>query len=264
MLRAFFVKQISSLQLTDRMIETFRPIDQMPDGTLRPTSFRLVEQDGGPNWAPVEGPVAGTALAYQAGVRWAFATFCQEQQGHFDNGLVASPWRISDFVTMGSPLTHAALLMTEDGSRDSLAKKVGLREFPVAPPAHSQGERGRVLFGSDGTDDRRSPARRPRLQHSAMFALTCWTNLYFSQRFVVKGDFIGGPISDRLSPGTVNVPLHTTLLGGYFNHTHYWQREPEGKAATEHVRALALATLGASAFRRVRAERSTLASQPPP
>ncbi|KAF0136826.1 MAG: hypothetical protein FD152_872 [Xanthobacteraceae bacterium] len=263
-LRAFFVKQVSSLQLTDKMIQTFKPIDQMPDDALRSTTFRLSEQDGGPNWAPASGDAAGTALAYQAAVRWTFATFCQEQQASFDNGLAASPWRISDFVTIGSPLTHAALLMTEDGNRDSLSKKVELREFPVAPPAHSQGETGRVLFGRDGSDDGRSPDLRPRLQHSAMFALTCWTNLYFSQRFVVKGDFIGGPISDRLSPGTVNVPLRTTLLGGYFNHTHYWQREPDRKAATEHVRALALATLGASAFRRVRAERSSLASQPPP
>lgn len=263
-LRAFFVKQVSSLRLTDTMIETFRPLDQMPDGALRATTFRLADKDGGPNWAPVEGDAAGTALAYQAAVRWAFATFCREQRASFDNGLAASPWRISDFVTLGSPLTLAALLMTEDGQRDSLAKKVELREFPVAPPARSRGETGRVLFGRTGTDDGRFPERRPRLQHSAMFALTCWTNLYFAQRFVVKGDFIGGPINDKLSPGTVNVPLRTSLLGGYFNHTHYWQREPDRKAATEHVRALALATLGEAAFRRVRAERSSIAAQPPP
>ncbi|MDP3548321.1 MAG: hypothetical protein Q8S29_19270 [Phreatobacter sp.] len=263
-LRAFFVKQMSSLQLTDTMIETFRPIDQMKDGALRVTTFRLAEKDGGLAWAPENGPAAGTALDYQAGVRWAFSTFCREQQSGFDNGLTASPWRISDFVTLGCPLTHAALLMTEDGDPTSLARKVELREFPVAPPAHSPGETGRVLFGRNAAGDRRAPESRPRLQHSAMFALTCWTNLYFAQRFVVKGDFIGGPINDRLSPGTLNVPLSTTLLGGYFNHTHYWQREADQKAATVHIRALALATLGEPAFRRVNAERSSIASQPQP
>lgn len=263
-LRAFFVKQVSSLQLTDTMIETFRPIDQMADDALRATTFRLAEKGGGLGWAPEGGSAAGTALDYQAAVRWAFGVFGREQRADFGNGLAASPWRISDFVTLGSPLTLAALLMTEDGTHNSLAKKVELREFPVAPPARSRGETGRVLFGRAGTGDGRLPERRPRLQHSAMFALTCWTNLYFAQRFVVKGDFIGGPISERLSPGTVNVPLRTTLLGGYFNHTHYWQREPDRNGATEHIRALALATLGEAAFRRVRAERSSIAAQPPP
>jgi len=262
-LRAFFVKQVSSLPLTDTTIETLRPIDKMKDGALRATTFALAEKDGGLAWAPVDGPAADTALAYQAGVRWAFGTFCREQQGRFDNGLMASPWRISDFVTLGCPLTHAALLMTEDGDPKSLAGKVELREFPVAPPAHSRGETGRVLFGGDAVGEGRAPESRPRLQHSAMFALTCWTNLYFAQRFVVKGDFIGGPVNDRLSPGTLNVPLRTTLLGGYFNHTHYWQREPHRKAATVHIRALALATLGEAACRRVNAERSSIASQPP-
>ncbi len=91
-----------------------------------------------------------------------------------------------------------------------------------------------------------------RLQHAGLFALTCWTNLYFTQRFVVFGDFIGGPIHPRLSPGTVNVPLSTSLFGGLFNHVHYWRREEAAGAAHPHVRALAFATLSLSAVLRQR------------
>ncbi|AVO46137.1 hypothetical protein [Phreatobacter cathodiphilus] len=258
-LRAFFVKQMSSLQLTDMTAAALRPIDTMPDDALRKTTFRLAETDSGLTWEPESGPRAGTALTYQAVVRWAFEVFCREQRTGFANGLTASPWRISDFVTLGSPLTLAALLLTDDGDPKTLGKKVKLREFPVAPPAESPGEKGRVLFREGSADDRHVPDVPERLQHSAMFALTCWTNLYFSQRFVVKGDFIGGPINDKLSPGTVNVPLRTTLLGGYFNHTHYWKREPGRKAETEHIRALALAVLGEPAFRRVIAARASQA-----
>jgi hypothetical protein len=252
-LRAFFVKQTGGMDLKPATVQALRPLDALPDDGLAATTFSLGEVDGGPAWVAHGTPTKPTAAEYQTMVRWAFGTACREQRIDMGEDVPVAPWRISDFITMGSPLTHATLLMTDDGKSTSLENKVELREYPVSPPRRSKDEDGRVLYS-------RTPARsavgsdRPlRLQHAGMFALTCWTNLYFAQRFVVFGDFIGGPIHPRLSPGTVNVPLSTKLFGGLFNHVHYWRREEEAGAATPHIRALAFATIARSAAMRQRA-----------
>ncbi len=57
----------------------------------------------------------------------------------------------------------------------------------------------------------------------------------------------------------MNVPLTTTIMGGYFNHTHYWKAEEGFGDRTPHIRALKLAVLGADACREVNRERRNLA-----
>lgn len=256
-LRAFFVEQMAKARLTDKVIAALEEIDALPEAGIAAGTYGVAVTEGGLDWQRLDsgGP---SAAEYQAKVREAFAVFTQEQITRDGDQVVASPWRISDFVTMGSPLTHAALLMTEAGTDKALGEKVSLREFPVAPPALSPGEDGRVLFAPK-TQNPGMPPVRPRLQHSAMFALTSWTNLYFAQHHAVKGDFIGGPIPSTHSPGTMNVPLETTIAGGYFNHTHYWKAEEALGDRTSHLRALKLAVLGVDACREVNRTRRNLA-----
>jgi hypothetical protein len=257
-LRAFFVEQMAKARLTDEVIAAFAEIDALPEHAISGGTYAVAATAGGLDWERLDTGGGLSAAEYQAKVREAFAIFTREQVTLDGGKPVASPWRISDFVTMGSPLTHAALLMTEPGTDEALREKVLLREFPVAPPTLSPGEDGRVLFAPKNQDPGMPPVR-PRLQHSAMFALTAWTNLYFAQRHAVRGDFIGGPIPSAHSPGTMNVPLETSISGGYFNHTHYWKPEEPLGDRTPHIRALKLAVLGVDACREVNRTRRNLA-----
>ena len=211
-----------------------------------------------------------STLGYQAMQRAAFARFVTAPAA-MPKGRGADFWRISDFVTMGSPLTHAALLLTRGGGLRELAEKVADREFPVAPPVWSTTEKGRVFYHARPVRSalRNGDKGEVRLQHSSVFALTCWTNLYFTQHHAVRGDFIGGPIAPDLSPGTLNVPLETSIAGGFFNHVHYWDGSA-GEAAP-HILALRLAVLGEEACRQVDAQRAVapaaaaeVAPPPPP
>lgn len=258
-LRAFFVEQMAKARLTDRVIAAFADIDGLPKDAIDTGTYAVAEVGGGLGWQRLDPGETPSSVEYQEKVRQAFAIFTTEQITVVKDEIVASPWRISDFVTMGSPLAHAALLMTEAGTEKGLAEKVSLREFPVAPPGLTPGEDGRVLFAPKSADPGMAPAR-PRLQHSAMFALTCWTNLYFAQRAAVKGDFIGGPIPAAHSPGTLNIPQQTSISGGYFNHTHYWLAEEPLGDGTPHLRALKLAVLGVDACREVNRTRRNLAA----
>jgi hypothetical protein len=257
-LRAFFVEQMAKARLTDKAIAALEAINALPEQGINAGTYGVAATEGGLDWERLDGGEGPSAAEYQAKVREAFAVFSREQVAKDGDKPIASPWRISDFVTMGSPLTHAGLLMTEPGTDEALGEKVLLREFPVAPPARSPGEDGRVLFAPKNANPGMPPVR-PRLQHSAMFALTSWTNLYFAQRHAVKGDFIGGPIPPDHSPGTMNVPLETSISGGYFNHTHYWKAEELLGDRTAHIRALKLAVLGVDACREVNRTRRNLA-----
>ncbi len=292
-LRAFYVKQTADLSLDVSKQPALSAINKLRTRCLVPTEAAAVRGPKGLVWEELmrsAAPASSAAVAVGANARdlredavagtgsgdatpkaselISTVAFQGMQRSGFDGFVSAlalplgAPWRISDFVTMGSPLTHAALLLTQNGGLEELAEKVADREFPVAPPVWSQSERGRVFYWSRPARSGGTGNGEMRLQHSSMFALTTWTNLYFSQRMAVMGDFIGGPITRDLSPGTLNVPLSTTVSGGFFNHTHYWNLS-EGEEAA-HIRALKLSILGQEACADVAEQRrATAADQAP-
>ena len=119
-------------------------------------------------------------------------------------------WKITNFVTLGSPLAHASFLMA-DGPSD-LAERVSQREFPTCPPQPNDArdlQYGKPLLvaKNGGT----------LLHHAALFACTRWTNLYFER------DIIGGAIEDILGHGITNrrleprriLSLHQVLEPGH-------------------------------------------------
>lgn len=132
-------------------------------------------------------------------------------------------WRISDLVTIGSPLTHARFLLA--GSGMEWAQMVRERVYPTCPPqrkdARDRGLLVRRFF--DGA------CKVHILHHAALFACTRWTNLYYAS------DPIGGPVGgcDRFGPGVSDVPIppsgwqSRTLLA----HVRYWSRGEEGARA---------------------------------
>ncbi|MCH7903477.1 MAG: hypothetical protein IH944_02790 [Armatimonadetes bacterium] len=124
-----------------------------------------------------------------------------------ENGLT---WRVTDFVTLGSPLAHAEILMAKHG--EDLDRKQNDREFPICPPVL---EDGRFSYKPPG-QAHRAP------HHAAVFGLTRWTNLYFPTHFVIHGDQIGGPVSRIFGRGVRDVPVSTHKRLGFFSHTLYW------------------------------------------
>ena len=126
------------------------------------------------------------------------------------------PWRITDLITLGSPLAHADVLLAESDGALEQAKKQ--REFPTCPPQLEDArDKGLLWRKYEG-------AGRPRnvriLHHGAPFAVTRWTNLFF------PGDIIGGPVAHLFGEGIKDVPLCDPDSGriaySWRSHTHYW------------------------------------------
>jgi hypothetical protein len=140
-------------------------------------------------------------------------------------------WRVTDFITLGSPLAHASILLAAD--REDLRHKQNSREFPTCPP---ELENGNFSYPPDRSQ--RTP------HHAAVFAPTRWTNLYFPSRLVFQGDLIGGPLSPVFGRGIRDVKVSTSLRWGLASHTLYWTPGKGNDTAT-HItllrEALALA-----------------------
>jgi hypothetical protein len=125
-------------------------------------------------------------------------------------------WLVTDFVTLGSPLTHAQFLMCKGSSRDELAvdfaRRVEEREFPTCPP---HGE-PRLLFSRSYND--------VEFHHGAVFALTRWTNLFFPLNQLFWGDAIGGPLAWLFGPfiEDQSVTVNQAHRDTFFSHTSYW------------------------------------------
>jgi len=138
--------------------------------------------------------------------------------------FLGNPWRITDFVTLGSPLAHAMLLLAE-GKADFEDRK-RQRELPTCPPQRD--DKG-YAFGCKtpvevGEGKKFTPLF---LHHAAPFAVTRWTNLYFPTRFGLFGDIVGGPLRPELGNGILDVKVQTQALSPLLNrtlmaHTSYW------------------------------------------
>ena len=119
-------------------------------------------------------------------------------------------WKITDFVTLGSPLAHAPFLMARD-LEDFERRKLD-REFPACPPTREDGrdkEYGQALLELT-PPGASTPCKL--LHHAAPFACTRWTNLFF------RGDLVGGTLQHY--GGWIKEPtIQSTRL---FPHTRYW------------------------------------------
>ncbi|MGB8898347.1 MAG: hypothetical protein WCC90_03395 [Methylocella sp.] len=157
-------------------------------------------------------------------------------------------WLISDFVTLGSPLTHAEFLIA--ASRDDLARRKFERELPQSPPMREDLDpkvfalakaTKKLPVGASFEVSRLISFPLPsaphiwELHHAAPFSVIRWTNIYDSASLVYRGDIIGGPLADVFGPAIVDVNLRT-LRGASrsFTHTKYWELNGEPK----HIEAL--------------------------
>ena len=166
-------------------------------------------------------------------------------------------WLITDFVTVGSPLTHAEFLMAK--SEQDLEKRQRDREYPVSPPLRERLDPGYVErakqagfpldpeqpkllafpFGSQG---------EWQLHHAAPFAAVRWTNIYDPALLVAFGDLISGPAAPIFGPAVIDVNLRTQRRlkkqGGQswsFTHTKYWALPEKSTTVPAHIEELRIA-----------------------
>ena len=141
---------------------------------------------------------------------------------------------MSDFVTLGSPLTHARYLMCDGNTESELNRnfqsRVTQREFPLCPP-EKDGDDGLLSFQNGQT-------HRKEFHHAALFGLTRWTNLFFPMSQMFWGDAIGGPLRDIFGRYIRDVEVSTLMTGkpAFFTHTSYWKiTGPMGRKSPQIV-----------------------------
>jgi hypothetical protein len=127
-------------------------------------------------------------------------------------------WKISDLVTVGSPLTHAPLLFA--GSVQDFEELKAQREFPTCPPQLDH--KSDFCGWSEGG--------RLHLHHAAAFGVVRWTNLFF------PSDPIGGPLQAVFGAGIEDVRLPDAPRGSWLDHVRYWKTgTAPGSAAFKKV-----------------------------
>ncbi len=174
------------------------------------------------------------------------------------------PWLISNFVTLGSPLTHAEFLLARD--EGSLENKIYERKLAVSPP----------VLEPDSFLYKGGPNGECIPHHAAVFCAVRWTNIYdqANSYLPLRGDIISGPMKGHFSghiwrvdgsgkPGKCHEgfmgvtdikadigcrrwpPLGwiTSNKAKFFTHTKYWKWVPcvngaENDALNGHIAAL--------------------------
>jgi hypothetical protein len=129
-------------------------------------------------------------------------------------------WLVTDFVTLGSPLAHADLLLGR-GPED-FQRRTEERELPTSPPFEEDGAHFSYERDGKSAAGNKQTARVP--DHAAVFAVTVWQNLYFPCRFFFHGDLVGGPAGLHFRPGVKDVSVVTKVWHGWLAHTNYWTR----------------------------------------
>lgn len=172
---------------------------------------------------------AGSAEPFDA------EAYREKQRAYLDelraNG---NAWCVTDFITLGSPLSSGAWLLTEN--KMAFNARVDDREFPTCPPYNAGNtEEGRFSYEVPKDGDREA-FRIP--DHGAVFGPVRWTNLYFPSALAVWGDIIGGRLHHLFDNGVQDVRVLTTHRLGFLTHNFYWKPERLPRSPNQHIAAL--------------------------
>lgn len=221
MLRAYFSRISGDLPPAAQLGQDFADID-------------------GAGWQP-EDKTASIAdrKALRTKARATIANIATATASQPQDGPKHKAWLVTDFVTLGSALTHAYFLMcvgkpeadlkaegranTEQDLKEDFARRVEEREFPTCPPKRLDQD-GLLTFNNPKTNNR-------QVHNGALFGLTRWSNIYFPRRQLFWGDAIGGALSPIFGYHIVDLEVSTRKAGGddFFTHTAYWdvRRAPD-------------------------------------
>lgn len=151
-----------------------------------------------------------------------------------------SPWLVSDFITLGSPLTHAEFLLAHDN--DDMRSQQEKRILPTCPPAlewDPKTKHQHFTYQVGANFSNGAYFRYPH--HAAHFAFTRWTNIYSKSERILWGDIISGPLADHFDlstpvarlQGILDIPVlpEQDIEGKpkgsvpFFTHTKYWNMD---------------------------------------
>lgn len=200
-----------------RVCDELPPVDQLGD------DFNYIDQNK--IWKPDQVATADEQKDLRRRARNALARIAAATVNS-SQPQTAKSWLVTDFVTLGSALTHAYFLMCKGKTRDDLradfARRTTEREFPTCPPTQ---------LGDDGLLAFDNPlSKTKQVHHGAVFGLTRWTNIYFPVEQIFWGDAIGGPLAPIFGRHIVDLPVSTKdpSEADFFTHTAYWDvaREP--------------------------------------
>jgi hypothetical protein len=149
-------------------------------------------------------------------------------------------WRISDLITLGSPLVHSEFLVVD--SQEELGRAFGERRFATSPPRPDpvQGAPATMLY----TDN--ASGQGPFAHFAAPFSAVRWTNIHDDCWFPALGDVVSGPVRPTFGPAiwdhnvAIRRPGWVPLLDRIFTHTRYWFWHKSYDAANppEHIALL--------------------------
>jgi hypothetical protein len=127
-----------------------------------------------------------------------------------------NPWLVTDFLTFGSPLAHAQILMAKN-ENDLIEVRQRMRgELARCPPIDNKGPATKgIQFAWDNSSG------YPILHYAAPFSLVKWTNFFF------KGDWFAGWLGPNFGYGIEDIELqgYSGLAGTWLAcHTRYFKR----------------------------------------
>jgi len=171
------------------------------------------------------------------------AKFSASQSVLYEQFSKAPPnWRISDLITLGSPLTHAEFLLAD--SKAEIEEGCTERKFATSPPHPDVkiDSQDTMLRLAPGADARKTEGEAARVPHFAtQFSAVRWTNIYDESNNPLAGDLISGSLTELFGPGVVEHPVVMKRLGlpkflqRVFTHTQYWTWHDSYEAAAVDI-----------------------------
>ena len=137
----------------------------------------------------------------------------------------ASSWKISDFVTVGSPLTHAEFLLAHEPKE--LRQGIVERLFSTSPPQSDAATKAEIRYNND--------RKVWAVHHAACFAATRWTNIYDLGNLLWSGDPVSGSLRENFGWGIKEFQVAIRRRKSWFSprlftHTFYWSTDAEADA----------------------------------
>ncbi len=104
-------------------------------------------------------------------------------------------WRVTDMVTLGSPLSLADFLVAQgsDRFRDLILN----RFIAMSPPFPYEGGREGVLYNRKSDDGQ----EKTLVHHAAVFGAVRWSNVFDPGRFPFQGDMFSGSCKELFGEG---------------------------------------------------------------
>jgi hypothetical protein len=150
------------------------------------------------------------------------------------------PWRITDFITLGSPLTYADFLLATPKIDLDLDLQKEQRELPTCPP---QKDEKTLRYSFEDKNEKGEVVEK--LHDAAHFAVTKWTNLYFPD------DLIGGKVGPLFGQGVLDIECKPNFSPDrnpfrwllsclrLWSHTQYWTHDQDSSPTSlDHLKAI--------------------------